>query len=524
MSVLASRRPPAAGVHDEASLSRFVTELEVVLHELSVKMALVWWERYTGGSGEGLDELERARSEILLDPAYDDLVRNWSEERLSGPEGSAVSDPLLARRLAILGDLISEARVSGVPEIYTLQNDILQRVIAFRPVVRGGEIANSERIRILRHEPDRAWRREAWMSIAPLSMELAKPTVELIRRRNHLAREAGAAGFVELTLALASLTPAEVMETIERLEAASAPLWASFLERSAAAEGLDAVEPWDVTYLVEKDAAIPSSVFPSERIEPSLEAFVRAFGQDPVAIGIKIVRQDIPFGGLCVPIDPPTDVRILANPRDGHGSFSTLFHEYGHGLHAVFAGGNSRLLQEEPGVLAEGLAEVWGWFTFYPGWLRSLGLDEELAATVVRAQGLRLAARHRTLSADVVWELGAYQDPYQDLTALAAATESRFTLAAARPVHRWAGGPFPSGYPMYKQNYILADLIAAATHRTLAEDHGPDVLGNARVWEAVSAAYWRPGASIPWRERLRRFTGRDLDAAAIDYGAPLGPR
>jgi len=508
MRQAAADRPNAGQVHDEASLGRFVTELEAVLHDLSVRTALCWWDKYTGGPGQGLNELEKERSEILLDPSYHTLAREWA---------GAATDPFLGRKIQLLTEAILAARVSAVPEVYSLGNEIMNRVLCFRPVVFGREVSSSERNRILRVEPDRALRREAWIAIAPLSMEVGASTVELLRQRNGLARRAGYDDYVHLSLALASLTRGEVLTIIGDLERASAEAYKAFLTEVAQAEGLDPVEPWDVSYLVEKATAIPTQSFPRGRIVPSLQDFARSFGADPAALGIRIVNQDIPFGGLCLGIDPPADVRILANPQDGHNYFSTLFHEYGHGLHAVLAGANSQLLQEEPGVFGEGMAEVWSWFTYYPKWLKGLGLDDKLARAVTRAQSLRMLVRHRALSADVAWELEAYRDPGQDLTGLAAEAEARYLLVVPRPVHRWAGGPFPSGYPVYRQNYILADLIAGTTHRTLKDNYGDTILGNPRVFEAIAETYWRPGALKPWREKLRAFTGRDLEASAVPY-------
>ncbi|RJQ05349.1 MAG: hypothetical protein C4551_09660 [Bacillota bacterium] len=501
-------RPDAGQVHDEASLDRFLSELEDVLHDLSVRTGLCWWEKYTGGPGEELDDLYRERSEIMRDPRYVDLAERWK---------GRVRDPVLARKVEILSLEMLGARVNSAPEVYLLHNRILDRVISFRPVIFGRETSNSERGRILRQEADRALRREAWVSTAPLSMEVSTWTAELIGRRNELAREAGYKDYVHLALALASLARDEVVSIIDELETLSAGPYRSFLEKAAQDQGLGEIEPWDVSYLVEKVTAVPTDLFPRDRIVPSLEEFLKSFGREPGDLGIRIVNQDIPFAGLCMGIDPPSDVRILANPHDGHNYYQTLYHEYGHGLHAVFAGDNPQLFQEEPGVFAEGMAEVWAWFTSYPEWLRRMGLDEEMSRTVAKNQGVRMMARHRALAAEVLWEFRAYQNPRQNLTDLATAMESQYLLSTARPVHRWAASAFPAGYPVYKQNYILADLIAAATHRALRENFGEKVVGNPKVFDALRDTYWRPGAARPWRERLKEFTGRDIEARALAY-------
>lgn len=502
-------RPDAGQVHDEASLAAFLGELEAVLHDLSVRTALCWWEKYTGGPGSELNELERQRSEILLDPAYGALARDWSDRRLA--------DPLLARKVRVLEEMILVAGVNSAPEVYSLANSIMDRVVAFEPVVWGRAVSNSERVRLLRESPDRALRREAWLAVSPLSMEVAADTVELIRRRNARAVEAGYPDYAEMALAVAELSRDEILGLLSDLERMSAAPYGRFLLKGAGSLGLDQLEPWDIGHLLDREMAIPTEPFPRSRLVPNLKEFVWSFGAGPAALAVDFVIRDIPFGGLCVPVDPPSDVRVLANPQDGHRYYSTLYHEYGHGLHAVYAGGNSYLLQDEAGAFCEGMAEVWAYFTYHPRWLRDLGLDDSLADAVVRTQQLGMMTSHRSLAADVAWDLEAYRNPGQDLTGLAAASEARYLGVRPRPVHRWAGGPFPSGYPIYRQNYILADLIAGATHRALREGFGEDLLGNPRVFESLAQGCWCPGAARPWREKLRAFTGRDLDASAVAY-------
>lgn len=502
--------PDPAAVGDETGLALFLAGLEEVLHALAVRIGLAWWEKYTetGDSGRGLPELQGIQSKLLRDPALGELVGRWCGRQ---------SDPVLARKLAVLNTMLLAARVGAHPDILTPQTELMGRIVAFRPVVGGREISHAERGWILQQEPDRGLRREAWLSVAPLSAALSEPTVLLLRRRNELARSCGYQTYVDMALGLSSLTRAEVVGLIDTVERSSSEAYRKALSEAAARSGIEVIRPWDVPYLVEQATAVPAEPFARDQITPSLEATLRSFGQDPSRLNIRLVTRDIPFGGLCMAIDPPGDVRILSNPQDGHSYYTLLYHEYGHALHAVFAGHNSFILQEEPGVFAEGMAQVWGWFPYYAEWLRENGFEAGPAEEVRRTQPVRLMARHRSFAASVMWEYRAYDDPDQDLAALDARMSERYRLAVGGDVPVWAASPFPSNYPVYWQNYILADLIAAATHRRLKERFGDRILGNPEVFRALAETYWKPGASKPWRERLRDFTGCGLDAGTLDY-------
>lgn len=502
-------------VRDEPGLARYLAGWERAAHTLAARIGLAWWNKYTGSDdgGRDLPDLQQAQSQLLLDPALGELVARWRPR---------LGDPDLRRKLVVLEAMVLRARVEAEPDVFVPQLEIIDRILSFRPLLRGRSVSHAERNRVLHQEPDRRLRREAWLSVAPLAADLGRATAELIGRRNELARRHGWPDYVDLALGLSSLTRAEVVGVIEHLERSSRAEYARVLGQAAATDGIDTVGPWDVPYLFEKVAAVPVEPFPRRGILPSLEEFLRSFGQDPSRLAIRVVAGDIPFGGLCLAVDPPRDVRVLADPQDGHHYYALLYHEYGHALHALHAGRNSYILQDEPGVFAEGMAQVWSWFTSYPEWLAARGADPGVVRCVRQARAVRLMASHRSFAAGVMWELGAYADPGQDLDALDARISQRYRLAWGGDDPVWAASPFASSYPVYRQNYILADIIAAATHRSLYDRFGDRVLGNPEVFGALVETYWRPGASKPWRERLRDFTGGGLDVSALDYRADAG--
>lgn len=499
-------RIPTARIQDEGAVLAFCDELDRRLQLLWRLSAQAMWARYTGdGERDDLDAIDAARSRLLRDPECREAVDRWLTK---------VSEPLLRRRLEALRRACLAAEVQLRPDVFELKNRIADRIIGWRPELDGVRVDVAALREIIRRDPDRERRARAWRAYGELSRAVQAETVELLRLREAHARGLGFPGYPELALRLDGLGRDEVEGVIAELSRLTHAEWDAVLAAGRERLGLDRVEPWDVAYLVEQDGILPDAAFPASRIVERLDGFVASFGVDPRRLHISVRYVDIPYGGLCMAIDPPRDVRILANPRDGHAAYATMFHEYGHALHAVYVEQESFLLRREPGVFNEGMAQVWSHFCFYPEWLRSAGVEDADLRRFAAGRRAGWLYRLRQLAASVTWEYAAYDDPDADQDAALAACEARFLGVAADASPRWASSPFLASYPIYWQNYILADVIAAQTHAALRRLH-PPAIGSPAAFEHLRAHYWAPGAAIPWREKVEKATGRLLDAADL---------
>lgn len=499
-------RIPTARLQDEGSVAALCDELDRRLHLLWRLSAQTMWAKYTGDGQPGdLNAIDAARARLLRDPDCRAAIERWI---------ARVSDPLLRRRLELLRRACLGAEVQLQADVFELKNRIADRIIGWRPELDGERIDVASLRQVLRRDPDRERRGRAWRAFAELSRAVRAETVELLQRRNAHARELGFPGYPDLSLHLDGLERVEVLELIEELRRLTQSRWDELLAAGRQRLSLDDVQPWDVGFLVEQGASLPEAPFPAARIVDRLDQFVAWFGVDPRRLNISIRYVDIPYGGLCMSIDPPHDVRILANPRDGHAAYATMFHEYGHALHAVHVDQESFLLRREPGPFNEGMAQVWSHFCFYPDWLRSVGVDAAGLERFAVGRQFGWLYRLRQLAASVAWEYAAYDQPGSDQDAALAAAESRFLGVAADPSPRWAASPFPTSYPIYWQNYIVADVIAAQTHAALRRRFAP-VAGVPAAFEHLRKHYWAPGAAIPWQEKVERATGCRLSAADL---------
>jgi len=495
-----------ARVDDEFSLRAYLDEKEGALRDFSVKLARLWFRQYVDKTrSPEIDTLEEGQSRLLLDPELAETVARFA---------GRVEDPLLQRRLGAWEKTLLAARIHARPEVFRLQNDIAGRQVAYRPEYNGFPTDMATLRHIMRQDADPMHREEAWVAMAPLAKELEPHVRELMNLRNALARELGYASYVDLSLHLQDLTRDEVETALQTLAAQTQDLYMRCLHEEQEHAGLLKVMPWDIMYLLERAEAASPEHFRAGQVERKMAEFLRTHGIDLGKTGIRLVVTDIPYNGLTMSIDPPRDIRILVNPRDGLGYYSTIFHEYGHALHAYYANPPAHILRHEAGVFNEAMAEVVAYFVNHPDWLAGMGLSQAEIGAALRARLLAQFSFLRQRSANALFEYRAYDDPGQNLNALYAVVQSQIVGHEIDPRPQWAANAWYTSYPVYWQNYVLADVVASQTHRAIRQQFGHSY-GNPQVFAYLREQYWVPAGSIGWKEKVRRATGEEWGVGAL---------
>ncbi len=504
---LERERLDVRAVTDEQALKRFLDRVEAQLEAVGTAYSEMAFTQYqTRRRPDGMEEVEALQASLLSDPEYQELVGRWV---------GRVSDPMLALRLQAWQRTFRSARVSARPEIRQLVNEISDTIVQFRYRVQGDELDLGSVRHVLRTEPDRERRRAAWLSFAPLSERLAERTRELFRLRNAAARQEGYESYVHMQLDAQGLTVLQVKGILRELAEATRPTYRRVLEEAAARHGLEAVQPWDIRFLLDGEGGLPKRYFPRDGIVARLEEWGQVHGCDLKALGISIHFLDIPYNGLCMTIRPG-DIRILGNPSDGHNYYKTSFHELGHALHSAYSDPGSHILRREPSVFSEGMAEMLGYTVLDPDWLAHVGLrPDEIEAAGRQALGPWFAYL-RQRSAHALFEYEAYADPEADLDRINAEMEAELLGCEVDATPRWAAEPnaWYSRYPVYWQNYVLADVVASQIHHDLRRRFGR-VWGSREAVAYIREQYWAPGGTVDWQEKLRRGTGEGLNTRAL---------
>lgn len=497
---------PIWNINNEAELKVFMDELEDRMEKIDIEYSETLWKKYLHEPCGDLNEIERRRSEILLNDQYFNTMKSWQPK---------THDPLLKKRLRNATRIFLRERVEALSDIFLLRNKINEEHIGFKPVVLGKKMDRTDVREMLRKDPDSTKRKAAWESSAKLARKIEREVISLLDKRNKHAQELGYKTYVKYSLSLDLINKDELLGLYRELEKLTARSLRSVLGEIKQKLGIDQLEPWDLSWAIDQFVKPPDQHFPKEQMIPKVKELVRSFGIIPEKLPILIKQADIPFGGLCFAIKIPTDVRFVSNPRDGHRFYDTLFHEYGHAVHACFIQQQHFVLKNDIGCFNEGMATILERFATDPDWLRENTdlSDEEILRFVKTEKAARLLTL-RSLMAMSTFEFPAFEDLSQDLNELWSKTQAKYLFVSENLTPQWAAQSIFTTHPVYVQNYILAEMIAAQTIAYLQQNYGR-LLNNAEVSKFLIENYYGPGASIDWPEKIERATGQKLNARAL---------
>ncbi len=503
------------------------------------RVAEAWWGLAITGSEEAQGELVRAGTEynrLFADEGEQETVAGWFRERHS------LGDDLLRRQVEVLYRTYAARRgeaevLDGIEELEAEANVVYGN---HRGVVGGKTVGENEVRDILRTSREEPVRREAWEASKTVGREVEGTVRELARLRNSLAREAGYRDHYHRSLDLQEMDVEELEGLMAELEAATD---APFRELKSRIDGrirqdfgVETVMPWHLSdpFFQEppEDGSLDTDRFFGGK---DLEALTRetydSLGLDVRGVVAKsdlYARAGKNQHAFCLPVgrDYPYDVRVLANLRAGKPDaywMNTMLHEFGHAVYDRHI--NPKLPYLLRGVshiaTTEAIALMMGALAEEPGWLRSVAgvPEEELAGGRERLAGRRredLLVFTRWALVVFRFEKELYADPdREDLNGAWWDLVEKLQLVR-RPPGRdepdWAAKIHVATAPVYYQNYVLGNLIAAQL-RDYLEAHitrGP-FYGNEVAGRYLLESFFGPGARENWRDTVLRATGEPLD-------------
>ena len=480
----------------------WLDEFDERLEDITERWMRARWADFTRQAGAGVGELQRERGALLTD---EETRRRLASLRSSELDGRT------RRRVDVLERVVLQATIDGDAEIAALAEEIQSgHIVPFQPVVGGEPLSRTAVRQRIRLDPDRERRRQAMLYREPLGGRVDPLVRRLARLRNERARTLGFPDFVALRMHVDRIDRSWYDATMAAVERRTAALWTARLAELREVLGHEPAAH-DLDFAMERLAG-PNvdDRFPLDRHADRTRELVRAVGFDERVGDIEVRIEDIPYGGLEMPIAIPEDVRILVNPPDGFDGLHTVVHEFGHCVHARYNAQRGDLLQRnEPGHFNEAVAEILGHFVLRPEYLeRYSGLPAATRNALVARSVRGDFGRWLLVSADL--ELALYAEPDGDLAGRARAVERRILGVETETVHGWAADAFLIEYPVYKHAYLVADMVAAQASAAFTARYG--TVFDRRVATDLIEHVCAPGNLVDWDEKIARLTGRPLSA------------
>lgn len=494
-------------IKTEHDLQIYLNETEKKLEKLGNRLGELNFKRFIDKKNNPeIIELSKERSELMLDPDLHSHIAKWQGH---------VKDPTLARRVDVWSDTLLLARVEAKPEIVELQQQIAYTVMSHGYKVGDKRLSLGEIRAIIRANPNKKEREEAWRSHTELNNLVADDMLKLFSLRNEAAKQLGYSTYVDLRLEKnGMLTRQRVEELLKELTEATQSYYEDLIEEGAQKLGINTIDPWDIQYILEQQGGVPKQYFPKDKLNTSLEEWCNHMGFSMSDYGIEPVFIDIPYNGLTMGLSR-NNIKILANPDDGFTYYGTHFHELGHALHGALKTVDAYILNRESSIYNEGMAEVFGYITHDLEWLKKFhNLSDDIAKQALRSSIGPKYHYIRQRTAYCLFEYEAYKDLDQDMNELMAKTEANILHCTYDPTPRWASNGWYVSYPVYWQNYVIADFIASQIHHHLNEHIGSLTTAK-EAFDYVVKNYIQQGALVPWLEKVKKGTNKELNADAI---------
>jgi peptidyl-dipeptidase A len=538
-------KPGAAAGRDgdaTAEARRFLSGYEAEVARLDRVANLASWQAANSGREE--DYAASAEAALAYRKYHSDAAA-WRRLRAWLQTADGLNE--MERRTLALVEMEhhrNQLSPERLERMVTLSKEIERTLATFRGELDGRRLSNNELLDRIRTEDRSAPREATWKALKSVGAAVAPRLVALARLRNEAARDLGFADFWDMEIRLQEHDPRLLLAVFEELDRLTREPFAQAkaeIDRHLAGRfGVAAADlmPWhydnpffqDVPPSPEVDLDALFRDRPREEIVERARVFFRDVGlpvDDVLRRSDLYEREGKDQHAFCTHIDRAGDVRILCNVKPNAEWMEVTIHELGHAVYDQHLDLRLPYPVRTPAhaLTTEGVAMLFGALVKDPVWLVArAGADPGRVREVAKA--IREQRRREQLIfarwslVMLHFEKALYEDPGQDLGARWWEIVARFQLLrppAGRREPDWASKPHFTIAPVYYHNYLLGELFAAQVRHVLAGLVKPAVPpselrldGDPACGEFLREKVFRPGATWPWPELVRRATGEPL--------------
>ncbi len=486
----------------------FIEDIERRLETSDTECQQKRWEIFLGGDPHSLTDCEQKRAELLLDEDTWLVVMRWASElKPTSP---------LWRRLILLGRRLISANVDCRSDVYELQHQLESEFLSSAPRLGNEKLSWGKFTSMLHTYPDREVRERVWQAQVPVADRLRDKFLELVRRRNHWAREQGYDTYIDLVLAPEGMSRDSVLERYVDLEEVTLDAYKSLFGRMRGWSSFNQPEIWDITYLPEIRLSFSDGHPPFLGSSPDVVALIKALGLPWESLHFAPqLTERLPYPAFCWPVHTPDDVRLAISPQNGWEAYIEIARAFGQALLAGFTRQPSYLLRGQSPAYVAGMGAFLARIAADPVWLRRRRLlPDSRRARIDQLSYDMLILRLRLLMALSVFECRVYETPDVDLSVVWGEIQEAFLLLPNTPWTGWAAQPDYIFRPIHLQHEVIGEIIASQAVNYLHQRFGP-LFENPELIEFLSEAFYSNGATHDWVDQVRIATGKFLSNKAL---------
>jgi peptidyl-dipeptidase A len=511
-----------------------------VVQPLTKESSLAYWNASISGKDEDWAKAEKLNIELTkVFSNKDDFA---ILKRIK--DADAITDELLKRQLdvmynAYLGNQVDTALLNTVIK---MQTEIEKKYSNFRADVNGRKLSDNEVEEILKTSAKTPELQQAWEGHKAIGPVVAQDIINLVKKRNEIAKQLGFNTYHEMSLKLSEQDPEEISSLFDELDNLTRDSFTglkgeidTFLSKRDNVKP-EELMPWHYQNRFFQEAPAIYSVdldkyYKTRNIETLTTDYYASIGldiKDMIANSDLYEKPGKNQHAYCIDIDNLGDVRVLCNLKPNASWMGTMLHEFGHANYDKYIDQQLPFALRNPAhtFTTEAIAMFFGRMSSNSNFLVEMKLTDTADAKIVAEESFKvLRLEQLTFSrwAQVMYrfEKALYADPDQDLNKLWWDLVEKYQMIK-RPVNRnqpdWASKIHIATSPCYYHNYLLGELLASQFNHFIAsnvlksDDFGQCYYGKKEVGDYFVEKVFKPGARYSWNNMIEKATGEKLTA------------
>ncbi len=465
----------SAAPQQKGTIKKYLDDKEKVYEEICNNFGLQTWNLY---SLEGPADIQSAKEKfrkLFTDEELKKNIKGW------GSEPEIMGDQSLKRRIDVWKKILDAASIEYSPEIIKLSSSLLEDV------------------------------RNRDTKDAAKTKELQARVIELIKKRNELALVNGYNNYAEFVLESTGLGAKWFYEFVESVDKKTLPVYKELFDKIKNEKG--AVSIGDIARFQKN---LPAPSFSKDSLFLVMSETLADIGIDYGKLPIRFVIKEADFGGNCIGVRIPEDMRVVMVPNM---PVSVYLHELGHGLQWMKTAIESPLLEGYEWCMGgtapafyEGMAQTLAGFSKHPEWYKKYArFTDEKIKGYTSVDKFNEAVKIRFNLINFMLEIELYKNPDRDPGELFSSLIEKYLLLENIKYPFSMVNTLYVDYPCYLHNYFLADIIAWQVHDALKNRFGGNYLFDKHVGEFMADNLYKDGMLLEWQQILKRATGKTLD-------------